>query len=86
MLPIHGGDDVAAGGELLSADDGRCVGRLEAGVRGRAARGQPVTSPRSADVAQLVEHFTRNEGVPGSNPGVGFPFQSGQSCGRRAGG
>jgi hypothetical protein len=26
-----------------------------------------------ADVAQLVEHFTRNEGVPGSNPGVGFP-------------
>ena len=27
---------------------------------------------RPADVAQLVEHFTRNEGVPGSNPGVGF--------------
>jgi hypothetical protein len=28
-----------------------------------------------ADVAQLVEHFTRNEGVPGSSPGVGFaPF------------
>ena len=26
-----------------------------------------------ADVAQLVEHFTRNEGVPGSSPGVGFP-------------
>ena len=26
-----------------------------------------------ADVAQLVEHFTRNEGVTGSNPGVGFP-------------
>ena len=25
-----------------------------------------------ADVAQLVEHFTRNEGVPGSSPGVGF--------------
>ena len=25
-----------------------------------------------ADVAQLVEHFTRNEGVPGSNPGVGL--------------
>jgi hypothetical protein len=24
-----------------------------------------------ADVAQLVEHFTRNEGVPGSSPGVG---------------
>ena len=25
-----------------------------------------------ADVAQLVEHFTRNEGVPGSSPGVGL--------------
>ena len=25
-----------------------------------------------ADVAQLVEHFTRNEGVRGSNPRVGF--------------
>ena len=25
-----------------------------------------------ADVAQLVEHFTRNEGVHGSNPRVGF--------------
>jgi hypothetical protein len=29
--------------------------------------------PASADVAQLVEHFTRNEGVPGSSPGVGSP-------------
>src|SRR5204863_4633727 len=27
-----------------------------------------------ADVAQLVEHFTRNEGVPGSSPGVGSPL------------
>src|SRR6202035_4450980 len=27
--------------------------------------------PANADVAQLVEHFTRNEGVPGSSPGVG---------------
>jgi hypothetical protein len=26
----------------------------------------------AADVAQLVEHFTRNEGVRGSNPRVGF--------------
>ena len=25
-----------------------------------------------ADVAQLVEHFTRNEGVRGSSPRVGF--------------
>ena len=27
-----------------------------------------------ADVAQLVEHFTRNEGVRGSSPRVGFAF------------
>ena len=27
----------------------------------------------SASVAQLVEHFTRNEGVSGSNPLVGSP-------------
>ena len=29
-----------------------------------------------ADVAQLVEHFTRNEGVPGSSPGVGSSIQA----------
>src|SRR5919201_2635379 len=29
-------------------------------------------SRTTADVAQLVEHFTRNEGVPGSSPGVGL--------------
>ena len=34
----------------------------------------PLLSEALADVAQLVEHFTRNEGVPGSNPGVGFSF------------
>ena len=28
--------------------------------------------PASADVAQLVEHFTRNEGVRGSSPRVGL--------------
>jgi hypothetical protein len=27
--------------------------------------------PANADVAQLVEHFTRNEGVRGSSPRVG---------------
>ena len=32
--------------------------------------------PSRADVAQLVEHFTRNEGVPGSSPGVGFTVSS----------
>ena len=51
-----------------------------------------------ADVAQLVEHFTRNEGVPGSSPGVGSAIsslldddsyaraareQSASACGRR---
>jgi hypothetical protein len=45
-----------------------------------AAPAQPETRPETrkihekpanADVAQLVEHFTRNEGVPGSSPGVG---------------
>ena len=35
------------------------------GCRARA------TVTGSADVAQLVEHFTRNEGVRGSNPRVG---------------
>ena len=35
-----------------------------------ALRIQEVPAP--ADVAQLVEHFTRNEGVPGSSPGVGL--------------
>ena len=32
---------------------------------------RPVHSYGHADVAQLVEHFTRNEGVRGSNPRVG---------------
>jgi hypothetical protein len=37
------------------------------------ARDRRLRLPASgADVAQLVEHFTRNEGVPGSSPGVGF--------------
>ena len=31
-----------------------------------------LSSSRPADVAQLVEHFTRNEGVAGSSPAVGF--------------
>jgi hypothetical protein len=39
---------------------------------GAGVRCQAVQLGRSADVAQLVEHFTRNEGVPGSSPGVGF--------------
>src|SRR5947209_6658952 len=39
---------------------------MAAGGRTRA------TDSRDADVAQLVEHFTRNEGVRGSSPRVGF--------------
>ena len=42
-------------------------------------------TPANADVAQLVEHFTRNEGVPGSNPGVGSrksPAQAGLALAR----
>jgi hypothetical protein len=41
---------------------------------GSARIGRPGNgySRRLADVAQLVEHFTRNEGVRGSNPRVGF--------------
>jgi hypothetical protein len=35
-----------------------------------------------ADVAQLVEHITRNDGVRGSNPRVGSPDLQGVSlCG-----
>src|SRR3954454_17608917 len=33
---------------------------------------QPRYDAICADVAQLVEHFTRNEGVRGSNPRVGL--------------
>ena len=40
--------------------------------RTRKCRSSNGYSRPSADVAQLVEHFTRNEGVPGSSPGVGF--------------
>jgi hypothetical protein len=38
----------------------------------RAGNAESPEVPANADVAQLVEHFTRNEGVPGSSPGVGF--------------
>jgi hypothetical protein len=59
------------------------IARTRAHVRARASLGaddddDPPPAPALpfrtplADVAQLVEHFTRNEGVPGSSPGVGF--------------
>jgi hypothetical protein len=43
---------------------------LQHQTRQRRPKIQEIPAP--ADVAQLVEHFTRNEGVPGSSPGVGF--------------
>ena len=47
-----------------------CANPRRGGPFGRPAL--PFRTPL-ADVAQLVEHFTRNEGVPGSSPGVGLP-------------
>ena len=41
-------------------------------------------APTHADVAQLVEHFTRNEGVPGSSPGVGLGEKTGKAPETRA--
>src|SRR5271165_2624960 len=47
---------------------GRCIfcGKLQSKLAKTALYSQ------NADVAQLVEHFTRNEGVRGSSPRVGF--------------
>ena len=61
----------------------RFIARTRARARARASLGSdddddPAPGPALpfrtplADVAQLVEHFTRNEGVPGSSPGVGL--------------
>ena len=48
------------------------------GIRRARGRAEPELNSRLlADVAQLVEHFTRNEGVPGSSPGVGFNLRAG---------
>ena len=55
----------------------------------RQARLSPPNPPRMqrrAGVAQLVEHFTRNEGVPGSNPGVGLPPRRPADCSDRSSG
>ena len=46
--------------------------RLEAPETGPLRAGEPRYDASCADVAQLVEHFTRNEGVRGSSPRVGF--------------
>jgi hypothetical protein len=50
---------------------------LQHQTRQRRPRIQEI--PANADVAQLVEHFTRNEGVPGSSPGVGSSWFAGIS-------
>ena len=50
-------------------------GRVSPGLSAPSRQGPPqsgATLRHPADVAQLVEHFTRNEGVPGSSPGVGL--------------
>ena len=67
---------------------------LDPGSGNRSSRTVSVTCARArlhfeapADVAQLVEHFTRNEGVRGSNPRVGSPFcVAAFALGPRAGG
>jgi hypothetical protein len=53
-----------------AATDRDCVAAAqpETGHESRSIR----EIPASADVAQLVEHFTRNEGVRGSSPRVGL--------------
>src|SRR5215212_136554 len=51
-------------------------------VRRRPAR--RLDFARRADVAQLVEHFTRNEGVSGSNPLVGSQERPAIARGRMA--
>ena len=45
--------------------------RADAADERRRTRPPHRLATPAADVAQLVEHFTRNEGVPGSSPGVG---------------
>ena len=58
----------------LRTDPGTVIRKARASSAAWARIGRPRTgySKRLADVAQLVEHFTRNEGVRGSNPRVGF--------------
>src|SRR5436305_1723311 len=46
---------------------------LGGGSRCPVARTTALACRCVADVAQLVEHFTRNEGVRGSSPRVGSP-------------
>ena len=55
---------------------GRCRGGSgRASTRCSLAAARELSWGRPADVAQLVEHFTRNEGVSGSSPLVGFALE-----------
>ena len=58
-------------GATSSRPPGRSRTRAPRDATVRAGRGSPYNAGR-ADVAQLVEHFTRNEGVRGSSPRVGL--------------
>ena len=50
----------------------RATASVQARMAARAGVAAFATVGRPADVAQLVEHITRNDGVPGSSPGVGL--------------
>src|ERR1700751_5780992 len=63
----------AAPPEIPSGLQRRCDSPAPAQHRLGAKAGSNHKFPANADVAQLVEHFTRNEGVRGSSPRVGFP-------------
>ena len=78
--------DCASTGELVRGLDRGCRAHVDTVAPGAAGRPQGragpadegdrgakpgVDWPVDADVAQLVEHFTRNEGVRGSSPRVG---------------
>jgi hypothetical protein len=68
---------------MLAETRGPCAPVRRSGAAARSwlpaiDRARPALhSDGLADVAQLVEHFTRNEGVRGSNPRVGFAPASG---------
>jgi hypothetical protein len=60
----------------VALDQPASVSPIQGGSGGYLIADSPIRAARlklngHADVAQLVEHFTRNEGVPGSSPGVG---------------
>ena len=65
-----GGGSMARFFDPLRTRVGLQVGLRPSVCRTQKDRKRPICSA-NADVAQLVEHFTRNEGVPGSSPGVG---------------